>query len=390
MNRDVLWDKVRLLLKEKITNLSYETWIEPLALRSIDENEGRIYLSWPNQPKLITHINENYLSYIESAIEKCSGKKYKAEIKPAAQSEALTAASSMPPGEIVEMIIQECFESDEMKEYLLAHPEVLSVEKLRDIISGAMIPLSLKAQLMKDVDCDACQDMKEALDALELEPGQFFVLSVEANADTNETTETESDYIGPCTDYEKVREYISEYFEHPDEGRLWEKRLDTGFWFTLELYEFVRNRELFNSYRYYMIGDEVCYFEKGEYATNNKYCKCVHYGNYSWNCLDLNIRIPFEPGDIVTVDGRPFCAPRHVLLLEVGDDCCGVWAMYKKADGSWDTGAVKHGTVYDIGWHGMLSPLYRLKKYEDVLTDDERILEDISSAIKKMELVSTQ
>ena len=31
-----------------------------------------------------------------------------------------------------------------------------------------------------------------------------------------------------------------------------------------------------------------------------------------------------------------------------------------------------------------------MKKYEDVLTDDERILEDIGSAIKKMELVSTQ
>ena len=58
MSRDVLWDKVRLLIKEKITNLSYETWIEPLALRSIDENEGRINLSWPNQPKLITHSHK--------------------------------------------------------------------------------------------------------------------------------------------------------------------------------------------------------------------------------------------------------------------------------------------------------------------------------------------
>ena len=92
----------------------------------------------------------------------------------------------------------------------------------------------------------------------------------------------------------------------------------------------------------------------------------------------------------MTVDGCPFCEPKHVLLLEVGDDCCGVWAMYNKADGSWGTGAVKHGTVYDVCRYSMLSPLYRMKKYEDVLTDDERILEDISIAIKKMELVSTQ
>lgn len=186
----------------------------------------------------------------------------KAVIRPAAQSETLTADSSMPTREIVEMIIHECFESDEMKEYLLAHPEVLSVEKLRDIISGAMIPLSLKVQLMKDVDCDVCRDMKEALDALDLELGQFFVLSAEANAGNNEITETESEYIGPCTDFEKVREYISEYFEHPEEGRLWENRLDTRYWVTLELYDLRDDGHLFNTFTYYLIGGEVCYFDQ--------------------------------------------------------------------------------------------------------------------------------
>ena len=83
----------------------------------------------------------------------------------------------------------------------------------------------------------------------------------------------------------------------------------------------------------------------------------------------------------MTIDGRPFCEPKHVLLLEVSDDCCGVWALYQKADGGWNTGAVKHGTVYDIDRHGMLSPLYRLKKYEGTLEEDERILEDISKTI---------
>lgn len=140
---------------------------------------------------------------------------------------------------------------------------------------------------------------------------------------------------------------------------------------------------------YYLIGDEVCYFDKGIHGSDDGFY-FDHDSRYSWDCLDLNISIPFKPGDVVTVDGRPFCEPKHVLLLEVGDDCCGVWAMYKKADGSWDTGAVKHGTVYDICRYSMLSPLYRMKKYDDVLTGDERILEEISRAIKKMELVSTQ
>lgn len=287
----------------------------------------------------------------------------------------------VPSREIVERIINECFESEGMKKHLIAHPEVLSAEKLRDIIAGAMIPLSAKAELMKDVDSFAYQDMRKALEALNNMNDKFFILSEERNTIGNGVREKVSEYIGPFIGLKMVRDYISEYYELPENGRLWENRLDINYWFKLERYEFVRNRELFNSYRYYMIGDEVCYFEKGEYATNNKYCKCVHYGNYSWNCLDLNISIPFEPGDIVTIDGRPFCEPKHALLLEVSDDCCGVRALYKKTDGSWDTGAVKHGTVYDCDWNALLSPLYRMERYIGKLNDDEKMLDDLSKSI---------
>ena len=287
--------------------------------------------------------------------------------------------------DIIEKIIRECFESEDMKEYLIAHHEVLSGRQFSNIIAGAMIPLSKKAELMKEVDNAAYLDIKEALDALDLKPGQFFIFTAEKNGITNGDTEPDSEYIGPCTSIERAKRYICEnYYELPKEASPWSHRLDQDWWFSLELFEIKDDGKLFNSFTYYLIADEICYFEKGLYTDEEEFYSSSDL-NYSLHCIDLNISIPFKPGDIVTIDGRPFCKPKQVLLLEVCDDCCGVWALYMKADGSWDTGAVKHGTVYDIGRNGRRAPLYRMEKYDGILSEDEQILENISAAIKKQE-----
>ncbi len=85
MNKYDLWEKAQLLLKDRNTTLSYKTWIEPLAFQFIDEETACVYLSWPEQPGLINHINDHYLSYIESAITECGNKKYRIVIKPKSQ-----------------------------------------------------------------------------------------------------------------------------------------------------------------------------------------------------------------------------------------------------------------------------------------------------------------
>ena len=81
MNKDKLWKNAQSLLKDRITALSYETWIEPLAYISINEEQETVYLSWPGNPKLINHINDHYITSIESAIAESSNKKYRVLIR---------------------------------------------------------------------------------------------------------------------------------------------------------------------------------------------------------------------------------------------------------------------------------------------------------------------
>lgn len=94
MNKNEVWEKAKLLLKDRNTDLSYKTWIEPLGLISIDEENECIYLSWSGQPKLINHINEYYLTCIGSVISECCNKKYKVAIKSASQLDVLKFINS--------------------------------------------------------------------------------------------------------------------------------------------------------------------------------------------------------------------------------------------------------------------------------------------------------
>lgn len=303
-----------------------------------------------------------------------------------------TESMTMPSDEIVERVIRECFESEEMKEYLTALHEELSVMALRDIITGAMIPLSQKADLMKHVDSASYLDIKEALDALEIRPGQFFELSFEMNEVIDYRVEHCSYHLGPCTSIEKAKKHIRSYYDDiPEEDSLWEHRLDENWWFSMRLYDMNGDGEPFMLYTYYLIADEICYFDKGLYESETGFLFRTD-GHYSRNCIDLNISIPFKAGDVVVADGRPFCEPKPVLLLEVSDDCCGVWALYKKTDGSVDTGAVKHGTVYDAGRDVMLSPLYRMRKYEGEPDCDgvKMVLEELGRVIANTKDAETE
>ena len=167
----------------------------------------------------------------------------------------------MPSKEIIDRIISECFESKEMKAYLIAHHEVLNAEKLSDIIAGAMLPLRVKAELMKEVDEASYRDIKEALDALDLKPGQFFIFFLEGTEVRDGNEEPYHECIGPCTDLRKAISYIRDCYELPDEESLWEHRFDYDWWSSIELYEPKDDGSYFNSYTYYMVADEICYFD---------------------------------------------------------------------------------------------------------------------------------
>ena len=81
MDKNKIWGTTLSYLKANTTNLSYDTWISPLYIHHIEEESGIIYLAWPNQSKLINHINDHYLNLIENALNSSLDKKYRVVIK---------------------------------------------------------------------------------------------------------------------------------------------------------------------------------------------------------------------------------------------------------------------------------------------------------------------
>ena len=99
---------------------------------------------------------------------------------------------------------------------------------------------------------------------------------------------------------------------------------------------------------------------------------------------DLNLPIPFEPGDIVTVDCLPYALPRRVLIVEIGDnhDCCCVQALSIHENGRLRVGAFKHNMFFDRET-SLVSGLYRARRYDGPLTDEEEPFAVLSPLLKE-------
>jgi len=82
LDKNKIWGTTLNFLRDNNTSLSYNTWLAPLTIHHIEEDAGIIYLAWPNQAKLITHINDHYLTQIENALNSSTDKKYRVVIKP--------------------------------------------------------------------------------------------------------------------------------------------------------------------------------------------------------------------------------------------------------------------------------------------------------------------
>ena len=81
MDKNKIWGTTLNFLRDNNTTLSYNTWLAPLSIHHIEEEAGIVYLAWPDQPRLITHINDHYLTQIENAINSSTEKPFRVVIK---------------------------------------------------------------------------------------------------------------------------------------------------------------------------------------------------------------------------------------------------------------------------------------------------------------------
>jgi len=137
------------------------------------------------------------------------------------------------------------------------------------------------------------------------------------------------------------------------------------------------------------IGKMVCVFHWILNATGEIWYfgdEVDHWKSEFYNYLgDMNLPVPFEPGDIVTADCRPFAETRQVLIIGTGDnhDCCAVQCIYSAPDKKLAACAFKHNSFLRSKEEiSHVSVLYRAKRHKGMLAEAEAPFEIISTCIK--------
>lgn len=290
-----------------------------------------------------------------------------------------------------EHIISSCGFSKEMRNYLLDIdiPETTVI----DIILGAPIPLTKKRELIDSMhtpdsnkfsEISSCLiEIDEALEALKIKAPYIFTLSKcwydEDILNENESTEETFQSFQDILNY--INKTNEEGVEHSGEGK------ETSYWTEVKITfpPLAFNNHSGNSARdfYILVGNEIYYFKRNGNTRHDGFSGYV-------SSLDLDLPIPFKPGDIVTLDCTPFRPMKQAVLLEVDNrDCCGVQMLYSRKSETngekiWETGALKHGHGWD-GFFPILSSLYRLSKFEGELTEEELLMKDVRQYVLKDE-----
>ena len=296
--------------------------------------------------------------------------------------------------------------STAMKSYLAAQP--LTKNQISLLICGSPVPLKEKMKWMRRLaekenlfsdilrESLALQDksnagrlaqemiegsfshqagqIKQALNELNSSTEAVFLL-----VETWHDDETNNQKTGTGIPFFDVEDAL-DYIRH-DMASAGADYSDTC-WYELEKWKLstdIHTGKIFyaHTYSYYLIGEEVMYFEKRG-KTKEPFMFLPESRRFAAGGQDLNLPIPFSAGNIVRIDCRPFESPRVAVLLEIGDntDCCCVQALCRGENGVWTLGALKHGHISQ-NRDCFLSPLCRLEPYKEPLSPQDNLLQKI-------------
>lgn len=267
-----------------------------------------------------------------------------------------------------------------MKNYLLKNRDKLKPEHYRDIIVGAPIALTKKRALLTRLAAetgdeavkDYLEPLRDAVDSLtRVAPGKSVLLVEEVYPD-----HPEGAYVFPAATYTGARKAIAAYNAEWQEGG---EDDPVAWYWELRLYRLLPDGTFHHDYTYVCAWDgEPQYFRKRDHDT----LVGRHFGA---PIPELNLPVPYRPGDILSVDCRPYTRSAYCLILEVGDDCCGVQCLFRDKTGRLQTGAFKHGRYLEGAYdkRQYLSPLYRAEPYTRPLPEEYTFLEPLARKIRE-------
>ena len=281
--------------------------------------------------------------------------------------------------------INKFMESTQMKNYLVKNIDILQKWQIIDLICGARASLKDKYEMLKKISeketdegkdernpvTSAANNAKSALEELKINPGEVF-LTMEYGYDY-EIKDKKIYGAAPHFSLDSVMKYINEEYAELEE----DEKKDAVYWYGLEKYIPGVVDELDMPYEYTIAPDGEIWFTDNAYFPHRDFA----------SSQDLNLPVPFETGDIITIDCRPFAPLKHAVIVKTGDNwgCCTVQCMWVDNDGNIDRGALKHSSVFDDKYFIQIPPLYRAEVYDGELPEKEACLKEISSHVYRNE-----
>lgn len=283
---------------------------------------------------------------------------------------------------MLENIINELFESADMRSYLCEHISELNKYQIIDmIVEAPSVSLQRKAELFETLAENEDLEAEIAVEPPNIELIREFSYSSYADRIRNALNElkstaasdifllntyewSEKDFVlsetVPFASYEKTAEYLNE--QYCDDKRIYH---------ILEKRHTDKNMNMKNTYWYIIANGQVIYFCNTENRLD-VYPECR-----------LNLPVPFKSGDIITVQDLPFAEKQQALILDVGDnvDCCCVQILYVSDDGQIKINALKHGHILNTNSSPTTSPLYSAEILKESSGDINQVLLSVSRYI---------
>lgn len=278
-------------------------------------------------------------------------------------------------------LIEEFMPSEEMSEYLknveLGDWQIVQLVYFSPTCIGrkkkALEQLSEIADNVHDDELQAeCQlYLSNIEDSEKVRIGEG-VFTVKLGRYDPEEKDSSIEFYTVCTTYDAALSVIGEYHgieEYTD---------DTPVWYEITKWNKTENGKMKEVCSYIIVRGELWYIDLDDHYYD-EYLDSV---SLYYGLENVDLPVPFLPGDFVEINGYPFGPIQHILITSIGDnsDCCCVQALSVDEAGRWDSGAVKHGMV---GYHYFpkLSPLYYAKTFDGEYGGDETLFSKLKRYI---------
>ncbi|MCC8046577.1 MAG: hypothetical protein LIP12_13995 [Clostridiales bacterium] len=305
--------------------------------------------------------------------------------------------------DILEAVI-DIVDSAYMRSYLLEKRNEITISEYVELIAAAPHSLPQKASLLSDLlkipmSAEDFQYVKRSLRMVETALERLYSVDrtktiLLLNCIDIEKGEPCLLEAVPVLSYQGALQYIRQnYVNDTDDDFTLDDR-ECDFYFRLDFYDIQESETLEQQYCYILTpGGEVQYFrndldgKKREHKIGEpKSTLFYRHGKEAEYAMT-----PYQPGDILYVNCRPYTLPSYCLIYRINPDmprdCCSLRCFYPAFDGVIGEGALKHGhfstMASDYYTDCFVSPLYRAELYTGELPESCSFMKQVSSILKE-------